>query len=562
MLAVSSLFVGCQAFIDDADQQVYDLIEERQRDALAQVQDATIDKETVPKRVPSEAYDHVPSATQPTVPEAMRATTAPSTQPLQAPTSQEAGESIDDTIGREDVTQLSLQDVLRYAFRHARRFQTAKEDLYLAALALTLERHLWSPRFLGNIETQYANYGQIRDFDHAMQAVANVAVQQRLPYGGEVTARVINTLMRDLGRRITTGESGQIILEANVPLLRGAGRAASESRYQAERNLIYATRAFERFRRTFAVDVANAYIGLMLQRQLVANAKKSYRSFLAGYERTQALFEAGWVIELEAQRAQQELLSAWNSVVDAEETYQRQLDQFKILIGMPTTTPVDIVTKELPWEVPTISEVEVIRIATHSRLDLINDRDAIDDAKRGVSVARNNLLPDLNLRGNVTYDTNPGETNMYHFEHERATWRGFMDLELPLDRVSERNQYRRSQITLRRAQRRYDLSEDEIRAEVRSARRRIDLALTTLSIQRESMELAERRREAAEFRFQRGLVSNREVVDAENFLLRARNTYARAQSTLLQAILAFYRDAGMIRVDDEGKLLDFHEGNR
>src|SRR5207253_9955531 len=131
---------------------------------------------------------------------------------------------------------LTLSAALGYAFAHSREFQRAKEDLYLAALALTLERHLWTPQFTGNVSSQYANCGQIRDFDHAMAAVAQVGVEQRLPLGGSVTAKVMDNLMRDLTHHITTGETGQAVLSANIPLLRGAGLVAQESRFQAERN--------------------------------------------------------------------------------------------------------------------------------------------------------------------------------------------------------------------------------------------------------------------------------------------------------------------------------------
>ena len=555
---------GCQLFVDDADRQVYKLIEERQGQALSMHTDAGIDKERVPKSVPSTAYDHVPSPTDPTIPASIRSTSRPSTQPLTPPTSQAI---LGASSRPSSATTMKLNDALAYAFRHARRFQTAKEDLYLAALALTLERHMWGPRFMSSVQMEYANYGQIRDFDHAMRAVADIAVEQRLPYGGEVTAKVVNTLMRDLGRRITSSESGRTILEANIPLLRGAGRAARESRYQAERDLIYATRAFERFRRAFAVEVANGFIELMRQKQQIANVKSSYRRFLADAERSKALFDAGRLIELEAQRAEQELLGAWNQVVNAEEQHRQGVDRFKILIGMPMLEPLDVVEDQLdaivPLVVPTVDQKTVIEIAVRRRLDLINERDGIDDARRGVGVARNNLLPDLNLRGNVTFDTNPNELEQFHYEHERATWRAFADLEIPLDRVAERNAYRSQLIDLRRAERRYDLAVDEVRLDVRQARRQIDQALTSLSIQKQSMKLALRQREAADFRFEQGAgISNREIVDAENNLLNARDRVAGAESGLRRAILALYLDAGMIRVDDEGKLLDLATPNR
>jgi outer membrane protein TolC len=70
------------------------------------------------------------------------------------------------------------------------------------------------------------------------------------------------------------------------------------------------------------------------------------------------------------------------------------------------------------------------------------------------------------------------------------------------------------------------------------------------------MELAEDRRAYAEFAFREGLLSNRDVVEAENDLLNARNAYAAAQADLRVAILNFRRDTGTLRTDDEGNFLD------
>ena len=72
---------------------------------------------------------------------------------------------------------------------HRREYQTAKEDLYLSALALSLERHLWTPQFAADLRTVYGNYGEASGFDQAMRFMAELGMTQRLPYGGEFTAQ-------------------------------------------------------------------------------------------------------------------------------------------------------------------------------------------------------------------------------------------------------------------------------------------------------------------------------------------------------------------------------------
>ncbi|UCD28431.1 MAG: hypothetical protein JSV03_15320, partial [Planctomycetota bacterium] len=228
------MFSGCQWFVDDADHEVYRLLDQRQQQAVGAKSDVKIaDKDTISTDLAGpksgdDAYSFIPHPIDAEVPDSFQKT---STQPASAATQPELA-TTQPTSAPANNKILTLAEALEYAFKHSRDFQNAKEDLYLAALELTLERHLWTPRLFGEIESEYANYGQIRDFDHAMSAVAEVGIEQNLPYGGQITARVVNTLMRDLTNHITSAETGAMILEADIPLLRGAGRAAYESRYQ------------------------------------------------------------------------------------------------------------------------------------------------------------------------------------------------------------------------------------------------------------------------------------------------------------------------------------------
>ncbi|MCH7704349.1 MAG: serine/threonine protein kinase [Planctomycetes bacterium] len=179
---------------------------------------------------------------------------------------------------QKNVTVFDLRKGLAYALENARDFQSAKEDLYLAALDLTLERHLWTPQFVASVQADYDNFDDGSELDSAMSTVSEVSVSQQLPFGGEVTARIIHALVREVGDLVGKGESGRVVLDARIPLLRGAGRVAYESRYSSEREMVYAVRRFERFRRSFVVDVAGNYFNLQQQKASVANIYKSYLS--------------------------------------------------------------------------------------------------------------------------------------------------------------------------------------------------------------------------------------------------------------------------------------------
>ncbi len=371
-----------------------------------------------------------------------------------------------------------------------------------------------------------------------------------------VTTRVVDTLVRDVGNHVTTSEKGQYSLEASVPLLRGAGRVAYESRYQAERDLTYAVRRFERFRREFAVSVASDYYDLLQQKQQIENTQKKADSNRDSYERDKALFDAGRATVLDVQRTKQEELVATNQVLVATEAYESQLDQFKVTLGMPIAQPLELAEAELDVPLPSVPEQRAVEVALRSRLDLLNTRGRIDDARRQVLVARNGLLPDLDLRGQVTAETEPDILDLTAFENSRISWQGGVTLNLPVERKEELNRYRSALVSWRRAERQYQLAADQVSQEVRRALRQIRQAQVTLQIQQMGMELAEDRRAYAEFAFREGLLSNRDVVEAENDLLNARNAYAAAQAGLRVAILAFRRDTATLRTDDEGNFLD------
>lgn len=612
VLALAVAACGCsQLVIDRTDRQVYEAIEDRQRTALGRTSDVHIGEDSgridrsgqmysftphpvhdgtaptgsaeavavdaiaSPAAAPAAPMSEPPTKVappQPVAPEAAAGSTeAETSDSAPAQESEASAETVEPADGMGVARRLAglavpadrvfgLQQTLAYAVRHAREYQNAKEDLYLAALDLTLERHLWTPQFVASVQTQFADYGQVRDFDRAMSAVADLAATQRLPFGGEVTARVVNSLMRDLGVHTTSGESGNFILEAELPLLRGAGRSAYESRYQAERDLIYAVRDFETFRRAFLVQVASDYFELQQLKASISNAQRSYGSRKADWEKADFVNRMGQSRTIfDAPRARSSLRSAESALVSAIEQYQSTLDRFKISINMPVDEPLDVVSQEddkesaaLESMAPSFDELTAVRLALHYRLDLVNTVDALDDARRGAIVSKNRMLPDLGVSGSASMDTDPAQLNSTSYNTERVTWRGFITLQMD-DRKTERNAYRASLIRVRRAEREWDRFQDVVRADVRRSLRRISQQRDLRQIQVMNVEENEVRSAAAKAQFDLNKTTNQDRVDAENDLLDARNDYARAVAQFRIAVLEFRRDSGTLRVDDEGR---------
>ncbi len=128
-------------------------------------------------------------------------------------------------------------------------------------------------------------------------------------------------------------------------------------------------------------------------------------------------------------------------------------------------------------------------------------------------------------------------------------------LDLPLDRLKERNDYRVALISFQKAQRTYAQTKDSITSEVREALRRLAGAEVTLAIQRVSIDLAQRRVEYANIRLLQGANSTRDVVEAQQDLLTAQDSYEQARSQLQNSVLEYMRVTGTLRLDpDSGTL--------
>ena len=450
-----------------------------------------------------------------------------------------------------DVTRkLDLFGSLDYAVQHARNYQDQMESLYLATLDVTLQRHLFDPRPFVRTSARYAGGQADVNYRSAFTAANSAGIRQQLPYGGEIVAETLVQFVDALNDQTADGESASVALSGSIPLLRGAGLVNLHPLINSERQVIYAVRSFETFRRSFAVDIASRYFRLLTQLQGINNRRVNYDSLVLLTERTEALYLAGRLKLLDVQRSLQAQLSAENGVILAQEAYQSALDDFKLALGMPMEESIQIVPIEVDVPVPPVDNEGVVAMAMKYRLDLQTAKDQIDDARRTVAAAQNSLLPDLDVTGQADLG-NRSDTPAKALDTRTQTYSAGVTLDWPVDRVAERNAYRRSLIQLERSHRAYSLARDQVMTDVRDAVRGIRSAQATLEIQRRGVELAQQRLDLSTELLIQGKVDARDAVDSQSSLLTAQDAYNVARSQLQIQVLTFLRDTGTLRVDPQ-----------
>ena len=448
-----------------------------------------------------------------------------------------------------DAEPLTLDYAIAFAQENATEYTGAEETYLLSALSLIVQEHLFEPRFF-NETTIDAGEG-IGRYDAALRVANDFGVRQRLPYGGEVTARFLAGLTRNIDDASTEGgvQNASFIVEGRLPLLRGGGIVARESLIQAQRNLVYASRSFEIFRRDFYVAIVTDYLGLVLQLQAIANAERGLALNRQIEELETALVETGRSQPFQADEARKDTLDAVDDLASRQEAYQLSLDRFKVRIGMDPEQPMLIIPTEIQIPIPEVDRDQAIHYAMEYRLDLQTNRDQLEDARRQIDLAENGLLPDLDLKANFRVGGNDVIGGV-DFGDTRAS--GGVFLSLPLDRVDESVTLRQAQVRFAQDERLYGRSLDDAAVSVRQSIRDIDRAQFSILLQERSVEIAENRIASIDAAPDRATARDRTTAVAG--LRTAEDRRDTSKRDLQVAVLKYLNSAGILRLTPEGRI--------
>jgi outer membrane protein TolC len=128
---------------------------------------------------------------------------------------------------------------------------------------------------------------------------------------------------------------------------------------------------------------------------------------------------------------------------------------------------------------------------------------------------------------------------------------GGVQLDLPLNRKLERNNYRTSLITFERQLRTLSLFLDDLKNDVRADLRTLEQSRQSYDIQVRAKALADRRVESSELSLQAGRIQVRDVVDAQTAKVQAYNAATAALIDYHLARMRLLLDLGVLNTKKE-----------
>ncbi len=610
MLCSAAALVACTPAEHrrSADRVAYKIIQQKQAEALGRSEPFTVESpaDTLRRRLMLEQHLPVSDSSSlgrgdvepiPQWPDAdyLQGTDAPpaATQPAGGPA----------------VLKLTLEQALQIAAEGSRDYQAQKESVFVAALRLDLERNEFRMTWSGVLRTLFqSNLEQSVVLDdegrtdlqtvNGLEYGPSAEVTQRLRNGLSMTGAIGLDMVSLLTQRQWYSRGVYADVTATLPLMRGAGEfVVTEPLTQAERDVLYAIYQFERFKQTFAVDVASEYLSVLQQQDSVQNAQQNYENLITSTRRARRLADAGRLPEIQVDQSYQDELRARQRWVQSQEQFQRQLDGFKVTLGLPVDAKIELDRAEFdtlaerattimqtgesqpasaasqpnesadrpvvleppgqgqrgPYEMPAD---QAVQLALKNRLDLRVAIGRVLDSQRIAAVAADQLRADVTLLGSGSAGArrtlgSVGQEDSI-LRPDEGSYSALLTIDLPLERTAERHTYRTSLLDFEQSLRDVQELEDQIKLAARTRLSQLLEARESIRIQVLALKVAQRRVESTKLFLEAGRAEIRDVLEAQEALVSAQNALTAALIDYRIGELALQRDVGVLEINEKG----------
>jgi hydrophobic/amphiphilic exporter-1 (mainly G- bacteria), HAE1 family len=397
----------------------------------------------------------------------------------------------------------------------------------------------------------------------------NIGLGQRLPWGGGNYNLGWTSLRTDASNSLSNfnpSVTAQLQAAVSQPLMRDFKLDPFKGQITiAERNQRIADIGLEELGTTLSANAQRAYWNLVLARAAVSVQQRSLDLSLELERNDRARVDVGQSPPLDLVSARAEVAQRRESLIVAQTQVRQSEDQLRLLILDPKRPDFWFVRLEPADLVPPIGPTpdvdSAVRNALRQRTDLQRSQRQIENSETVVALARNASLPDLRLQ--ATYLTNGlggtellrtggfpgtvvgrnfvafGDVLRQLFAANYPTWTVGFTLSYPLGRSADQAALARS--TLERDQNVARLRSSELKVvrEVRQAAMQLEQNRQRIDTTRLGRELSEQRLDAEQKRFEVGMSTNFNVIQAQRDLAVARNNELQAQLDYQQALITY-----------------------
>ncbi|WP_231464393.1 MULTISPECIES: TolC family protein [unclassified Pedobacter] len=224
-------------------------------------------------------------------------------------------------------------------------------------------------------------------------------------------------------------------------------------------------------------------------------------------------------------------------------------NQLKFSMGMPVSNPISLPATELTevTQLPVLTDS--VDLSNRTEVKLLDNQDKLLSLQRKAYVAE--YYPTLSLTGNYTYSS---QSNGFDFLNTNATAIGFgssavgLSLKVPIfNGFLTRSKVRQADVNIRKAQEDRKESTNSLNLAYENAKIQLRNNLNTINSQRKNANLAQEIYKSTQNNYNNGLATLTDLIDTENALTEAQNSYTQALLNYKVAEIQLVKSNGNIK---------------
>jgi outer membrane protein len=315
----------------------------------------------------------------------------------------------------------------------------------------------------------------------------------------------------------TRGNSTQEVdVDLSIPLLQGAGsQFALDGVYSSTYALENAKLSYSKQQTDTILQTVSAVYKSIQTQQQVEFLEKQLADLKMHLALAQIKEKSGIINAMDLYRAEIRIQSVEEELTSTREQYANNIDQVKETLAIPQNNAI-VVAASIDYNPVHLNVEDALKIALENRIELEQNAMQLKEAERQVALAKNNLLPQLDLR--LGYNDNRDED---FDDLSEETWTIALSSDTDIFRTSEKNNFEQSRINLRQVKLENEGEEERIIQDVRYQLNTLEKQEERIRIRREQSRQAMGKLRLAESKFRHSMANNFDLLEAQTELQQA-----------------------------------------
>lgn len=275
-------------------------------------------------------------------------------------------------------------------------------------------------------------------------------------------------------------------------------------------------------RQQLKYEATDAYFKFMAARDNVKLSQESVERLARYLQDVKLQFEVGVVAKVDVLRSEVELAKAKQTLIEAQNTYDVTMASLNNVIGYPLTTVLDV-KGDLSYSRYEKELAFCIDTALRQRPEISQYADAAKSAQEAITIAKAGYLPTVSAVYQAGWgnDQFPGGNNYNWTAYLLTSWTIF-DSGLTAGKVKQAVEgYKKAQEQLKQ-------TVDSVQLDVRQTYLSLKSAEQSIATSSSAVGLAEEDYKIKVIRYQAGVGTNLDVLDAQVALTTAKNYFLKA----------------------------------